>query len=97
MRRWSSVRTSSSNERTLNPRVTSSAITFIALPPCIVPIVTTAVFVGSTLRATTVCRASTMPEAATIGSTAWCGRAAWPPTPRTVIVTRSEADMKGPL
>jgi hypothetical protein len=39
------------------------------LPPWIVPTVTTATFVGSTLRATTVCSAITMLETATIGST----------------------------
>ena len=80
MRFCRSSRTSASNERTVRPIVTSLAITFIALPPWIVPTVTTAVCVGSTLRATTVCSAITMLAAATIGSIVWCGRAAWPPT-----------------
>src|SRR5262249_10515636 len=75
--------------RTLRPSVVSLAITFMALPPLIVPTVTTAICVGLTFLATTVCSARTMLAAATIGSTAWCGRAAWPPTPFTVIVTRS--------
>ena len=96
MRRFRSSRTSASNERTESPIVASFAITFIALPPCIVPTVTTAIFVGSTLRATTVCSAITMLETATIGSTVMCGRAAWPPRPLTVIVTRSDADIIGP-
>ena len=91
------VRTSASKERTDRPSVTSLAMTFIALPPWIEPTVTTAICVGLMFLATTVCKAMTMLEAATMGSIAWWGRAAWPPTPFTMIVTRSDADMKGPL
>jgi|GEM_PF-3457551 len=72
-------------------------MTLLALPTWNAPTVTTAVWIGSTLRDTSVCNAITMPAAATMGSAALCGMAPWPPLPCTVIEAESIDAIAAPL
>ena len=68
--------TSSSMKRMVPSSTTSAAIWFEASPPWIVVRLHTAVFIGSTERATMDCTAVMAWPAARIGSRVRCGRAA---------------------
>jgi hypothetical protein len=77
--------TAGSSERTVIWSFTWSGMMFDALPPWMLPTVTTAGSTGLFSRDTMVCRPSTMRAAITTGSIALCGNAPWPPLPYTVM------------
>ena len=60
------------------------------------PMVTTPLSTGSTLRATMLCSACTMAAATTIGSVPACGIAPWAPRPVMSISMFATAAMTGP-
>ena len=97
MRRASSARTSAFSARTDSFIVTVSGMMLNVSPACTLPTVITAACCASTSRATIVCSATMMLPAADIGSRAKCGIAPWPPTPRSVIVTRSADAIAAPV
>ena len=67
-----------------------------AVPPWIMPTVSTAGWNGSTFRATTCCSRVMICAAVTTGSTVWWGQAPCPPRPVTVTRSSSGAAMTGP-
>ena len=86
------------NVRTVPTSFACAGITLIApgLPACIAQMLTTAVSIGLTLRATIDCAAVMMCAATSTGSIAACGCAPWPPRPSIVISIRSAAAIAGP-
>ena len=74
----------------------SSAMMFLAVPACIVPMVITAGLLASSSRLAIVCRFITMAEAATMASTAWWGIPPWPPWPLTLMLRLAEAAILPP-
>ena len=71
-------------------------MTLLLVPAWMLPTVRTAVSVGGTSRATTVCSRTTIIAASTTGSTAACGIEPCAPRPCTVIRMLSAADRIGP-
>jgi hypothetical protein len=71
-------------------------MTLLLVPAWMLPTVSTAVSVGGTSRATTVCNRTTIVAASTTGSTAACGIDPCAPRPCTVIRMLSAADSTGP-
>ncbi len=67
-----------------------------AVPPWMLPIVTTAESSGEISRETTDWSASTTRAAARIGSAASCGEAPWPPRPSMSMVKLSTAAISAP-
>ena len=71
-------------------------MTLLLVPAWMLPTVRTAISVGGTSRATTVCSRTTIIAASTTGSTAACGIEPCAPRPCTVIRMLSAADSIGP-
>ena len=84
------------NERAVPESVTVDGMTLNAVPPWMLPTVTTAESSGEISRETTDCSDSTIRAAARMGSAASCGIAPCPPRPSISIEKLSTAAISAP-